>query len=121
MNKYREQIDLLFNELAATDVEIDESLKLMDEIDGRIEQLNNAPGAVRAREVATEEAERAVEDMRKLQEKRAGIQQAREGASLKELGLHTMEELEQMKQELVIDPDWERVIDEDRDTEEQYN
>ena len=100
MNKFKEQIDDLFNELAAADVEIDESLTLMDEIDGRIEQLNNAPGAVRAREVAAEEAENALEDMRKLQLKRAGLLQAKEGASLKELGLYSQEELRDMQEEL---------------------
>lgn len=100
MNKYREQIDALFDELAASDVEIDESLKLLDEIDGRIEQLNNAPGAVRTREVATEEAENALEDMKKLQLKRADLLRAKEGASLKELGLYSQEELREMQEEL---------------------
>lgn len=100
MNKYREQIDILFQELAATDVEIDESLKLMDEIDGRIEQLNNAPGAVRAREVAAEEATNALEEMKKLQLKRAGLLKAKEGAGLRELGLYSEEELHEMQQQL---------------------
>lgn len=100
MNKYKEQLDDLFSEMAATDVEIDESLKLMDEIDGRIEQLNNAPGSVRAREVAAEEAANALEDIKQLQLKRAGLLKAKEGAGLKQLGLYSEEELHAMQEAL---------------------
>lgn len=100
INKYKEQIDKLFEELAATDVEIDESLQLLDEIDGRIEQLDNAPGAVRAREVAAMEAEKALEDIRELQLKRAGILEAKAKAGLKDLGLYSEEELKVLKKEL---------------------
>lgn len=96
MNKYREQIDELFNELAASDAEIDESLKLMDEIDGRIEQLSNAPGSVRAREVAAEEAENAIKEMKQLQLKRAGLLNAQAGGGLKNLGLYSEQELQEL-------------------------
>lgn len=100
MNKYKEQVDLLFKELAETDVEIDESLQLLDEIDGRIEQLDNAPGAVRAREVAAMEAEKALEDIRNLQLKKAGVLEAKAKAGLKELGLYSEDELKVLKKEL---------------------
>ena len=100
MNKYKEQIDKLFEELAASDVEIDESLQLLDEIDGRIEQLDNAPGAVRAREVASIEAEKTLEDIKDLQLKRAGVLNSKAKAGLKELGLYSDEELAQLKKEL---------------------
>lgn len=103
MNKYREQIDLLFAELAASDAEVDETLKLMDDIDGRIEQLNNAPGAVRAREVVSEQAEEALEEIRRKQAERCGLLNAREGATLKELGLHTKEELDVLQQQLAAE------------------
>ncbi len=100
INKYREQIDQLFGEMAKSDAEIDESLKIMDEIEGRIEQLNNAPGAVRAREVAMEEAERAVEDINEMLKKRAGVLDAQKSKGLREIGILSEEELRAMQQEL---------------------
>ena len=68
MNKFQEQIDLLFQELAEGDQELDETLKAMDDIEGRIAQLDNAPGAVRAREIAAEAAESVVEEIKKKQQ-----------------------------------------------------
>jgi len=68
MNKYQEEIDDLFTEFARVDVEIDESLRAVDDIEGRIHQLDSAPGVVRAREVAAEEARKVLEDLKKQQE-----------------------------------------------------
>lgn len=123
MNKYREQIDLLFNEMAESDAEIDESLKIMDEIDGRIDQLNSAPGAVRAREVASEEAEKAIEDMRQLQLKRAGVLDAQKSARLRELGLYSEEELRALQQQQAEEEarEAEELMNQLQDTEGEYN
>lgn len=122
MNKYREQIDELFNQLAESDAAVDESLKLMDEIDGRIEQLSNAPGAVRAREVAVEEAERAIEDIRQLQLERAGLNKARAEAGLRELGVYSNEELRAMQRELAEQEarEEQELVEELQDTEGEF-
>lgn len=123
MNKYREQIDILFNELAASDVEVDETLKLMDEIDGRLEQLSNAPGAVRAREVAVEQAEEALAELKRKQAERSGLLNAKEGVSLRDLGLHTKEELEVLQQQLAAEEAKviQEQVDEETDSEVLYN
>lgn len=95
MNKYREQVDELFLEMAESDAKVDETLKLMDDIDGRIEQLENAPGAVRAREVAAEEAEAAVEEIRKAQENRVRNLSNRNGGML----VYSEEQMKEMQAE----------------------
>lgn len=121
MNKFREEIDKLFKDLSASDVEIDETLQFMDEIDGRIEQLSNAPGSVRAREVAAEQAEESLEDIRRLQLKRAGVLDARIKAGLRDLGLYSEEELQEKLQELAEEEARNEQLLEDTDSEALYN
>ena len=99
MNKYQEQIDQLFLEMAQSDQEVDETLRLMDDIEGRVEQFNQAPGAVRAREVAAEEAAAALEEIRRRQLQRSGVLDEKGGAGLRELGLYSEAELQQMRQQ----------------------
>ncbi len=100
LNKYQDAIDDLFSELAKTDVEIDETLKTMDDINGRMSQLENSPGSIRAREVAAEEAERALEEIREMQEMQTGEFKQREQDRLRRLGIRSQEELEQIRQEV---------------------
>ena len=99
MNKFQEDIDKLFEQLAASDVEIDEMLKTMDDIEGRIVQLDNSPGAIRAREVAAEEAEAVVEEIRRRQEIQSGELKSKSPDYLKKLGIMSQEELKQKKEE----------------------
>lgn len=99
MNKFRESVDELFEQLAASDAEIDETLKTLDDIEGRINQLNHAPGAVRAREVAAEEAEKALEAIRKKQENVAGQNAVRARKMREEMGIYSEEQLAQMRKE----------------------
>lgn len=99
INKFRESVDELFRELAASDVELDEALKALDDIEGRIKQLNEAPGAIRAREVASEEAARAVEEIKKLQENASGELDARARHIREKLGIYTDEQLEQIRKQ----------------------
>lgn len=100
MNKFQEDIDELFDQLAASDAEIDEMLKTMDDIEGRIAQLNNAPGAVRAREVAAEEAEAVVKEIQRRQAIEVGELASKTPEYLKKLGILSKEELMERQREL---------------------
>lgn len=100
MNKFQENIDELFDQLAASDAEIDEMLKTIDDIDGRIAQLNSAPGAVRAREVAAEEAETILKELQRRQAVEVGEMSSKAPEYLKRLGILSQEELQERKREL---------------------
>ena len=93
MNKFQEEIDELFDQLAASDAEIEEMLKTMDDIEGRIAQLDSAPGTVRAREVAAEEAEEVVREIQRRQAAESGELASETPAYLKRLGILSAEEL----------------------------
>ena len=67
MNKFREDVDNLMLKMAEADQDIDETLAYMDDVEGRIRQLDNAPGAIRAREVITEQSEKMLEEIQKRQ------------------------------------------------------
>ncbi len=82
MNKFQESLDKVFEQLAAGDADVDEMLKTVDDIEGRIMQLDNAPGAIRAREVAAEQARKLAEQIGMMQKERKGADQY-----LKEAGL----------------------------------
>lgn len=92
MNKFREEVDKMFEELAASDAEIDETLRLMDDIEGRIAQMDKAPGAVRAREVVAEEGEAAIEEIKRMQDIAIGNQAKRTDEKLKSLGILSKED-----------------------------
>lgn len=92
MNKFREEVDQMFDALAESDAEIDETLRLMDDIEGRIAQMDNAPGAVRAREAVSEEAESALEEIKKMQEIVIGNQAKKTSEKLRSLGILSKEE-----------------------------
>ncbi len=113
MSKFQENIDQIFQQLAKSDAEIDETLKAMDDIEGRIQQLNSAPGALRAREVATEEAERAVKEIAKLQNDQTGKNAARARKIREDLGIYSDEQLAEMKK--VVEAEEQRAIEELRE------
>ena len=100
MNKFQEDINELFDQLAASDAEIDEMLKTMDDIEGRIAQLNNAPGAIRGREIAAEEAAKVVKEIQKRQEAESGELTSKTPSYLKKLGILSTEELAERQREI---------------------
>lgn len=113
MNKFKESVDQLFMQLAQSDAEIDETLKTMDDIEGRIQQLNSAPGTLRAREVATEEAEAAVKEIAEMQNGQSGKNEARARKLREDLGIYNDEQLAQMKKE--VEAEEQRAIEELRE------
>lgn len=103
MNKFKESVDEIFRQLAESDADIDATLKTMDEIEGRIQQLNNAPGAIRAREVAAEEAENAVKEIMKMQNDISGKSANKAKQMREDLGIFSEEQLAQMRKEAEIE------------------
>ena len=93
MNKFQENIDDLFDQLAASDAEIDEMLKLMDDLDGRIEQMKNASGSQREMEVAAEQAQVVVEEIQRRQKVVSGELASEAPKYLKKMGILSKEEL----------------------------
>lgn len=100
MNKFQENIDELFDQLAASDAEIDEMLKLMDDIEGRIKQLNSAPGFTRAQEIAAEEAAAVIEEIKRRQDVESGELASKAPKHLKDMGILSKEELAERLREL---------------------
>lgn len=92
MNKFREDVDKLMLEMAKADQEIDETLTYMDDVEGRIRQLENAPGAIRAREVITEQAEKMLAEIQKRQKEQGKESQERIDAKRQALGILSEEE-----------------------------
>ena len=99
------------------------SLKFLDEIDGRIDQLNNAPGAVRAREVAAEEAELAIQEINQRAMERKLRQETTRKSTLRELGLYSEEELDALQQQLAEEEAKESqlIMEQIQETEGEYN
>ncbi len=99
MSKYQESIDELFKQLAESDAQIDETLKSMDEIEGNIQQLNVAPGAARAMEIAAEQAEKVLAEITKLQNDQAGKNTLHAKKMREALGILTEEQLAEQKRQ----------------------
>lgn len=131
MNKFREEVDKMFEELAASDAEIDETLRLMDDIEGRIAQMDKAPGAVRTREVVAEEGEAAIEEIKRMQDIAIGNQAKRTGEKLKSLGIlskedeailkHQAEEAQQRAMEEMLHTAFDSAEEIQGESEELYN
>lgn len=102
MTKFQDSINDLFQKLAEMDQEIDETLKTMDDIEGRIQQLSRAPGSLRAKEVAAEEAENALQELKKLENDQSGKTAERARKMREEMGLHTAEQLAEMKKQVEL-------------------
>lgn len=99
LNKQAEAIDNMMRSLAETDTFIDETLKTMDELDGRIKQLDSAPGTIRAKEVANNAAINLAAELKKEQNRQTGgglrqIEEYRE-----RLGILNEEEFKERQQE----------------------
>ena len=109
MNKYQESIDELFKQLAESDAQLDETLKAMDDIEGRIQQLNRAPGSLRAQEVAAEEAEALLKEITKMQNDQTGKNAVRAKKMREELGILTEEQLAEQKRQAELE--MQRVAD----------
>lgn len=103
MNKYQESIDELFKQLAESDAQLDETLKSMDDIEGRIQQLNHAPGALRAQEVAAEEAEELLHEITKLQNDQSGKNAVRAKKMREQMGILTEEQLAEQKRQAELE------------------
>lgn len=103
MNKFQESIDQLITQLAESDAQIDETLKTMDDIEGRIQQLNRAPGSLRAQEVAAEEAENALQEITQQQNVQSGKNMARARQMREELGILSEEQLAELKKQAELE------------------
>lgn len=123
MNKFQEEIDDLIEEFARADIELDETLKAIDDIDGRIRQLDSAPGAVRAREIAAEEAGKIVEIMKKQQDDEVGKNKKSAEDALRRLGIRSVEEQEEMKKEFEAQQaaEIEAIMNEETESSLNYN
>lgn len=124
-NKYKEAIDDLFMELAKRDTELEESLKSLEEFEGRILQLEAAPGNQLAKETVANEAEVFLKAAKEQQKKRIGEREKDRGETLKELGLLTTAEEETERRQ--VEEENQRILErlaeevEDTDTELNYN
>jgi F0F1-type ATP synthase membrane subunit b/b' len=72
---------------------------MMEDIEGRLRQLDNAPGTVRAREVAFESANKTMDEITKLQEIQNGKNASRAHKIRENLGIKNEQELEQMRKQ----------------------
>ncbi len=113
MSKFQESVDELFKQLAESDAQIDETLKTMDDIEGRIQQLSRAPGALRAQEVAAEEAESALQELRRQERDLSGKNLEKARKMREAMGLHTEEQIAQLKQQ--AEEEEQRIADEIRE------
>lgn len=68
LNKFKDEVENAFHYLADLDAKFAENATVMEEIEGRINQLDNAPGAVRGREIATEQAQRMLDEIKAQQD-----------------------------------------------------
>lgn len=100
MNKFKDSVDKLFLQMAASDAEIDESLKLMDDIEGRIKQLMVDNGNTRLMEVAAEEADKWIKEEKLRQQERSGENEVRAREIRERLGILSDEQLEQRRREV---------------------
>lgn len=99
LNKFQESVDNLFKRMLETDAQIESALKTMDDIEGRMQQLNNASGSKLAMEVAAEEAERTLAEIQDRQRIESGEAALQHKKLLEDLGILTEEQLaEQRKQ-----------------------
>lgn len=99
MNKFREEVNFMFDQIAESDAEIDETLRMMDDIEGRIQQMNTAPGATRAREVAAEQATILADEIKKQQDAYIGERGKLASEKRRNLGILSREEEELKKRE----------------------
>lgn len=66
-NKQQEAMERMFRDMAETDQAISETIDRMEELDGRLQQLDTAPGTIKAKQLAQKEAERMLEELKREQ------------------------------------------------------
>ncbi len=99
MSKFNESVDEMFKQIARTDAEIDETMKIMTDIQGRVDEMNYAPGAQRSNEIALQGAVLLKKMIHEQQDKLTGKNVSRTEQIRKEHGIFNDEELtEQRKQ-----------------------
>lgn len=103
MNKYQESVEELFRDMAESDVQIDETLKNLDDIEGRIQQIEKGPGSQRWKEVAAEEARHFIDDMKKKQQIKTGEDALRAKKMREAMGIRSEEELAEMRRQAELE------------------
>lgn len=95
MNKFKDSLERIYDDMAKADAEINESISAFDDMRGRIQQFAYTPGAVRANQLAQEQAELLGKEFKAMQEAEAD---SNKGVSMRDLGFMTSEEVEQVKE-----------------------
>lgn len=102
-NKYNEEVNAIFDELASIDTEIDELLTTVEDIEGRLQSLDNAPGAIHMRNAIAQQAEDMIKNIQEKQDKEVSAQGVNRERLLKKLNIRSEEEqkalVEQAQQE----------------------
>ena len=102
LNSFDEAMDRFFDDLAQADTEIAESMKKINEFEGRLKQLELGPGNQALKETVAEEAEAFLREMKEEQDEE--LENLKPGGNLlREFGISTDEEhneqMEQLRQE----------------------
>lgn len=135
INKYNEEVDAIFDELAAIDTEVDELLTTIETIEGRMESLDNAPGAVHLRNTIAQQAEEFIKSIQEEQDRQVASQGVNRDKLFKKLNIRSDEEQKEMikqaeaereriMQEAMIEQqnaNVEYVSQEDTEAEQLYN
>lgn len=99
MNQYQEQLDELIRMLAESDQEVDETLRSLDRLEGRLDQLDLAPGAVRAREVAADQANKILKELQTEQEAESAQVMERARAFREKNNIYSEKEMEERRKQ----------------------
>jgi hypothetical protein len=99
MNRCQEAMDGAFEDMAKNDAQIEETLKKLDDYEGRIKQLDQAGGAVRAMETVVETAESVVSEIRAQQDKELARHMSKTSSALEKLGIRDQETQRELEQQ----------------------
>ena len=99
MNRCQEAMDGAFEDMAKNDAQIEETLKKLDDYEGRIKQLDQAGGAVRAMETVVETAESVVSEIRAQQDKELARHMSKTSSALERLGIRDQETQRELEQQ----------------------
>ena len=103
LNKYNEEVDAIFDELAQIDTEVDELLSTIENIEGRMESLDNAPGAVHLRNAMAEQAETFIKNIQDEQQKEIDRRGVSRENLLKKLNIRSEEEQAELVKEAELE------------------
>ncbi len=96
LNKFNEQMDNFIKDLAEMDTEMDSLLTAVEDIEGRLKILDEAPGAVHLRETIADEAEAFLNEYSKMQEEERSNDEVNRDAFFAKYRLKSKEEQEQL-------------------------